>query len=525
MTSFRQRLLGASLRLAALTGRKRAYAAIGLGVLSALAFPPLYILPILLLSLPGLMILADSAKRDRGAFWAGWGWGFGHFSASLYWIANALLLDPLKFGWMIPFAVFGLGGLLGLFIGIALYGARRLAPSGPLRVMLFAAFWMASEWLRTWFLTGFSWNQIASVWVGITPVAQGVGLIGATAMSFVTILVLTMPSVLAPGGNSTPVNPVKPVAAAWLLLALLAAWGVARVPGAEQPEIPGLRLRLVQGNIPQTAKWQPELLAAHLQDYLHLSAGPTAEPLNAVVWPETAIAYLLDQNPGARGAVAQAAPPGGLVITGVPRATPRGVEPFQIWNSVQAVDELGRIVGSYDKAHLVPFGEYVPLGQYLPLVKVTAGRGDFSSGSGPKTLSLPGLPPVAPSICYEDIFPGEVAPRGADRPLWMLNVTNDGWFGNSAGPYQHFAAARLRALEEGVAMVRVGNTGITGIIDPYGRVVVSLPLGVRDILDGGVPQPVPGGSVYALMGNYSVALIFLMVVFSVGVMRWKFARY
>lgn len=523
MTSIRQRLEGASVRLAALTGRCRAFAAIALGALSALAFPPVYLLPVLLIAFPALMVLADSARRDRGAFWVGWGFGFGHFSASLYWIANALLLDPVKFGWMIPFAVFGLGGLLGLFIGLALYGARRLMPTGPLRIVLFAALWMMSEWLRTWLMTGFSWNQIASVWVGVTPVLQGAALFGSVGLGFFTVLAMSMPALLVMGGNQPRWRPGRAVLAAWLPLILLAVGGLVRTPFGAQPDLPGVRLRLVQGNIPQTVKWQPELLAAHLQDYLHLSAQPTAEPLSAVIWPETAIAYLLDQNPGARGAVAQAAPPHGLVITGVPRATPMGQEPFQVWNSVQAVDEQGRVVGSYDKAHLVPFGEYVPLGQYLPLVKVTTGRSDFTPGPGPRTLTLPGLPPVAPSICYEDIFPDEVAPRGDQRPAWMLNVTNDGWFGNSAGPYQHFAAARLRAVEEGLAMVRVGNTGVTGIIDPFGRVTVRLELGERGVLDGMVPQAV-APTPYARMGNKSVFLLLSIVVIVLVLLRRGSAR-
>ena len=521
MISLSTRLQGAAARLAGLTGRRRAFAAIFLGALSALALPPLYVLPVLLVSFPGLICLADSARRDRGAFWVGWGWGFGHFSAGLYWIANALLIAPEKFAWMIPFAIFGLGGLLGLFIGLAVYGARRVAPAGPLRVLAFAGAWLFMEWLRTWFLTGFSWNQIASVWVPVTPMLQIVSVVGAYGLGFLTVLAAAMPAVLTRGGRFDR----RATVGVFLLLLAVAGWGLWRLPSGPQPDIPGLRVRLVQGNIPQTAKWQPELLAAHLHDYLRLSAGPTAEPLSAVIWPETAVAYLLDQNPAARHAIATAAPPGGLVITGAPRAEGATAEAFRIWNSVQAVTAEGQLVGSYDKFHLVPFGEYVPLGKYLPLTKITAGRGDFAAGSGPRTLDLPGLPPVAASICYEDIFPGEVAPHDGPRPTWMLNVTNDGWFGHSAGPYQHFAAARLRAVEEGLPMVRVGNTGITGVIDPFGRVVASLDLGVQDILDSPVPQPMENVTIFARLGDKLVYMLLLMVGLILGACRGLFARY
>jgi apolipoprotein N-acyltransferase len=213
-------------------------------------------------------------------------------------------------------------------------------------------------------------------------------------------------------------------------------------------------------------------------------------------------------------AVAQAAPPGGIVITGVVRRDPRpppGV-PAAVWNAIIAVDGRGRLLARYDKHHLVPFGEYVPLKRFNPLPKLTEGRVDFSAGSGPVTLSVPGLPPLSPLVCYEAIFPGAVTAGTAPRPGLLLNLTNDAWFGTATGPYQHLVAARLRAVEEGLPLVRAANTGISALVDSYGRVIASIGLGRRGVLDVTLPEPLATPTVFTRLGNAPTAIISLLIL-------------
>ena len=216
--------------------------------------------------------------------------------------------------------------------------------------------------------------------------------------------------------------------------------------------------------------------------------------------------YLLARAPDLRRALARIVPPGGLVIAGALRATPASAQPFRVWNSLQAIDDAGRIVASYDKSRLVPFGEYVPLRSILGMAKLTVGDTDFSAGPGPRTLRLAGLPPVSPLICYEAIFPGKVADPG-DRPGWLLNVTNDAWFGASSGPYQHFASARIRAIEEGVPLVRAANSGVSGVVDAYGRITARLGLGVEGVLDSALPRALPEPTPFAAWGHLPVAIL------------------
>ncbi|HIJ61085.1 MAG TPA: apolipoprotein N-acyltransferase [Rhodospirillaceae bacterium] len=490
--------------------RRRWAAAFGLGLVAALALPPVYAVPLLWLAFPGLILLLDGAGGAAGAFAVAWWFGFGHFSLGLYWISHALLVDPVRFGWMIPFAVFGLGGLLAMFTGAAGWAAWRWGASPVSRGLWLAIAWAAMEWLRSWVLTGFPWNLMASVWLPVLPMAQAVSLAGSYGLGLLTVAVASL--AVAWRQNRAA------VAAGHLLLAAVFAWGWARLPAEALPTVAGLRLRLVQANIEQTLKWRPELRLQHLRRQLELTRSPGFDAVTDVVWSETAAPSFLDQDAEARALVAQAVPPGGLLLAGAVRGTPSGVEPFRIWNSLLAIDHQGTIVAGYDKAHLVPFGEYVPLRGILPLAnKLTAGEVDFSRGPGPTSLELPGLPPVGPLICYEVIFPAEVVDPG-HRPRWLLNVTNDGWFGLSAGPYQHFAAARLRAIEQGLSLVRAANTGISAVVDGYGRVVAELGLGRTGVLDSELPTSLAEPPLYARWGDW--AFFLLLFLFATCAIVW-----
>lgn len=487
-------------RTTALAGWRRLAAALLLGAATTLALPPVHAVPVLLLTLPLLLWLVDGTARLRGAFLVGWMFGLGHFATGFYWIANALLIDAARFGWMIPFAVGGLGALMGIFPGLAAVAARAGGTAGPRRVLLFAAAWTALEWMRGWFLTGFPWNPIGSAWMPVGPVLQGAAVAGTYGLGLLTVLAFAAPALLGDreevaGGRRAR----RTLAAAWGALAVLTAWGGWRLSAADAAMVPGVTLRIVQPNIPQIEKWKADQRDANLMTHVELSQRPGFAEVTAVVWPETAASFAINVDEGRRRLAALAAPPGGTLLTGAPRITPPGQEPFQVWNSLVAVNDEAEVIGSYDKMHLVPFGEYVPLRGILPIDKITPGTTDFSFGQGPRLMSVPGLPAAGPLICYEVIFPGQIVLDG-ERPGWLLNVTNDGWYGMSAGPYQHFATSRLRAVEEGLPLVRAANTGISGVIDPYGRVVDSLPLGARGIIDAPLPQALEP-TLYARGGN------------------------
>jgi apolipoprotein N-acyltransferase len=359
--------------------------------------------------------------------------------------------------------------------------------------------------------------MLATVWMPLEPVLQGTALFGALGLSGLTVLALAAPALLAdarPVGRSWVL-----IAGALVLFALPAGWGVWRLATVDPGAVEGVRLRLVQPNLSQAQKWDPNLRDLNLSEHIVLSRQPGFEDVTHVIWAETASTLPLNADITARFMVADAAPTGGVLITGAPRITAPDETPFRVWNSLLAITPGGDIVATYDKFHLVPFGEYIPFADVVPLQKITPGRVDFSPGPGPRTLRLPGLPPVSPLICYEAIFPRAVVDSN-DRPAWMVNLTNDGWYGLSPGPYQHFAPARLRAVEEGLPLVRVANTGISGVVDPLGRVTARLDLGARGIVDAALPGALPAPPPFTWIGHAgALALAGLVLMGAAGLHR------
>ncbi|MQX35783.1 apolipoprotein N-acyltransferase [Roseospira navarrensis] len=511
-----QRLAAA---VAGLRGWRRRGLAVALGALGALALPPFHAVPLLAVALVGLVWLLDGIESDprgrprRTYFGTGWWFGLGFFVVGIHWIAHALLVDAATFGWMIPFAVGGLSAVLALFSGAGtLLAGLAWRPGAAGRIIALAAGWMLAEWLRMWVATGFPWNMAATVWMPLEPVLQSASLIGALGLSGLTVLVLAAPALL--GDTRPPGRSAALLAGAAALLALPSGWGAWRLATVDPGAVEGVRLRLVQPNLSQQQKWDGNLRDLNLVEHVALSRAPGFEDITHVIWPETASAFALNADVPRRFVAADGVPPGGLLLTGAPRITPPGQEPFQVWNSLMAITAEGRLLATSDKFHLVPFGEYVPFGDILPVQKITPGRVDFSFGTGPLTLRLPDTPPVSPLICYEVIFPGAVV-DAADRPAWMVNLTNDGWYGLSPGPYQHFATARLRAVEEGLPLVRVANTGISGVVDPLGRVTARQDLGTRGVVDAALPGALPP-TLFARAGNALPAglggLIWLVLV-------------
>ena len=456
--------------------------AFGLGGLAALAMPPVHAIPLLLLALPGLLVLLNRAGSWKRAAVLGWAFGWGFHVIGLYWITYSILTEAERLWWLVPLAVPLLALWMGIYTALPAVLAWMARPGWP-RVLVLAGGWVAAEFVRGWAFTGFPWNLLGTAWAfGALPV-QGAAWIGVQGLSLVTVVLAC-----------TPLLGRRAMAGALATLVAFAGFGVMRLLPAELPPLP-VTLVLVQGNVAQEAKWREESRWPIFRRYLELTRqgaeavareAPGTRPV--IIWPETASPFLLADDPEARRIAAAALPADGLLLAGTVRAEwGPDRRPTKLFNSLVALGPDAQIAASYDKSHLVPFGEYMPLSGLLP-IRVIRGGVDFGAGPGPVALSLPGLPSAGPLICYEVIFPGAVV--GPERPGWLLNITNDAWFGISAGPYQHLAAARLRAVEEGLPLARAAQTGISASFDSRGREIASLPLGETGIVLS--PLPVAG---------------------------------
>ena len=512
----------------ALSGWRRRGAAFLCGAAAVLAMPPVHFVPALVPAFVGLAWLIDGARRSNkprrrwqrlgrvlgsagwDAYRAGWWFGAGFFLFGLYWVSFSFLVDAARFAWMIPFALAGVAGGFAIYIGLTALATFKLCGEGTARLAMLAFWWVVFEWLRGWLFTGFPWNLMGTVWTFSDSMIQLTAITGVFGLSLVTAAAAA-PAVFGMRAASG-FRRWRLVLLTYGVLAAVWAGGAARLSGASDDMVDGVRLRLVQPNIAQRDKWRRELRPRHMKNLLSLSRSEDGPAPTHVIWPETAVPGFIESgSPAARGAAA-AVPPGGVLLSGAARYIGRaGGGPF-LWNSLHIIDENAEFLGTYDKYHLVPFGEYVPFRKFLPVAKLTAGRVDFSPGPGPAVLAVPGAPPVSPLICFEAIFPGRVVAEAGKRPGWLLNVTNDAWFGVSSGPYQHFAAVRLRAAEEGMPLVRVANTGISAVVDPYGRVLVRTKLEERIAIDSSLPKALASKTIYTRMSYISVLLTLLLYI-------------
>ena len=498
--------------VAGLRGARRALFAVFLGAISVLAFAPVHAWPILFVSFGGLVWLLDGCyaahaqlgDRLKCASLIGFWFGFGYFLAGLYWVAEAFLVEPWRHGWLIPFFMTALPAGMALFFVAATAFAMLLWLPGLGRVFALALGFGLAEYARGHVLTGLPWNLVGYGLLGPLPMMQLASLFGVYALSLLAVLLFASPAAItAPDGSNLQSGKGGMALAAVLLLLLGVGyvWGERRLAHAEQAST-GIRLRIVQADIDQAAKWRPENSAEIFGDYLDLTnSGGTQTPLNGVnivIWPETAVPFLLADTPDALEAIGAALPQKTSLVVGSARLVENRDEqgipgPARIYNSLLVIDDQGRVVSSYDKMHLVPFGEYLPFQDFmesLGIMQLTGVRGGFSSGAGPRLLPLPGAPPASPLICYEIIFPDDVTESSA-RPGWLLNVTNDAWFGSSAGPYQHLHQAQVRAVEQGLPVARAANTGISALIDPYGRILAKINLGEKGVIDVDLPKVGP----------------------------------
>lgn len=502
-----------------LTGWRRALVAVLLGVGTALAFAPFFLLPLLVVGFTGLVWLLDGARRATTAFLIGWCFGFGHFIVGLYWIGHAFLVDAERFAWLLPFAISLLPTGLALFVGIVALVVHQVGGGRWRRVAALALAWTLAEWFRAHLFTGFPWNLVGYAWAFSDTMLQPAALLGVYGLSLLTVALAAAPATLAGGWRRS-----LPVCLG--LLAVLAAaggYGQFRLSGPTPGDVQDIRLRIVQPNVAQRDKWRPELRDGHLARLLELSTSTAAARPTHVIWPETATPFLLAADVQRRHVIGQMLLPDQVLISGAPRRGVAADGSREVWNSLHAVAAGGVILATYDKHHLVPFGEYLPFRPLLSTIglsKLTAGSRDFSSGPGPAVVDIEGLPAFQPLICYEAIFPHQIAP--GRRPAWLLNLTNDAWFGDGSGPHQHFAMARARAIEHGLPLVRAANTGISGVIDAYGRTLARLELGQSGIIDAALPTPLPTPPPYARYGDrLLMPLLTLVLVYLFWRRFWR----
>ncbi len=478
-----------------------------LGALTTLGFAPYFWWPVPLVTTAIFFYFINQASFKK-ALKLGFFFGTGLGAISMHWLTNALMIDGGQFWFFCPFVWIGFGLFFGVYWAIP-SGVAALYPSGIRRWLAFSGAFVIFEWVRSWAFTGFPWNPIGNIW-DYTAVLQMASVVGVYGLSGITLLTFT-----AFGLGLKKKLP-------WIMLGLflgLTGLGALRLSAADSEHVWGTHLRLVQPNIPQTLKWNPQKAHENTEKIIQLSR-TDSDKITHILWPETAVPYLLDLEVEERLNLMRALPQGSVLITGAMREADPAYH--NVANSIFIMDDLTDIQGVYDKTHLVPFGEYMPFREYLPIQKIVPIAADMVAG--PKVMTKPVLNtlPASLLVCYEVIFSGQVVDK-AHRPAWIFNATNDGWYGLSNGPYQHLAMTRMRAVEEGLPVVRAANTGISAVIDPYGRVIKSLPLGEEGVIDADLPSALPP-TIYAQFG-VKVPLILALILMALSIKVKKIPSY
>jgi apolipoprotein N-acyltransferase len=446
----------------------RSLICLALGALGALAMAPYYFWPVLVLSLSGFyLLLAHTHSAWRSGLY-GWLFGFGYFFTGLFWVKNALLVDGNPFSWIWPLAVAGLPSLLAFFMAVGAFAAKRCADFKTVPGFLsFTAFLGLTEWARGFVFTGYPWNLFGYTWVDTLAMIQNVAVGNIFFLTWLTILWLSLPGFLILRRNLKRADHF--LTGAVLISALLClVFGIIRLQTASIETVPDVQIHIVQPNIAQSEKWDRSETARHFLKMVDLSKPDenTKSLRTIIVWPETALSFWMTQDATAMDLLTdmlKSYPGEAVLVTGLLRVE---VETKSYFNSLVMIDKNGSITNIYDKHHLVPFGEYIPFQKWIPLKPVVEFSG-FRTGIGAQTFEALGIK-YSPVICYEIIFPGAVT--GMVAPDLIINVTNDAWYGVSAGPYQHFDQAVVRAVEEGIPVVRSANTGFSGMIDSLGYV-------------------------------------------------------
>jgi len=459
--------------------------------------------------------LLQGATSWKSALATGWAFGVGQFFFGLFWIAEAFSVrDGFSYGQGIS-AIVLLSMALAIYPAFAFGMSWRLNLRGVGQILAFAALWTMFEWLRGHLFTGFPWNIHASSLSAFPSLIQSAAFIGSYGLSFFVTLAAALPATVL---LWPPRTYMRHVVALLAIPALIWGFGAFRLQQHSIALREDISLVLVQPGISQRDKWNPDLIRQHFHRYIDSSTraarGSHAQKL-MILWPETAVAYPIGDQPGTRYLISKILDRPGYVLTGAPRYERQEDGSYKAWNSIYAIDRFGNVAARYDKFHLVPFGEYVPFKNILNhagIQRIVEALADFSAGPGPQTLLLDDVPGLSPLICYEGIFPGGVVSDSGPRPEWLANLSNDAWFGSSAGPYQHYALARLRAVEEGLPLVRSTPTGISVVIDPLGREIARLDLGKTGVLQSKLPKPLAVKTIYSRVHDKALLLLFVVCI-------------
>lgn len=487
-----------------------------LGMLSALSFAPVYLFPMYMIALPLLLIIAMRSSDPKAAFLQGYIFGFGHFFVGLYWIGNSTAVEPNVPDWAGYILVAVLSLYLALFIAFVAGGIKYIYRDKPLKpylvsiVISFVLIWSIGEWVRGFLFTGFPWNLSGYI-LGFSDVMmQSTAIWGSYGQSVFVLALAFVPFLFLDRKWR-----FHAAISGMFVIIGIATFGMVRIPDTIK-YVEGAEYRVVQANIAQQDKWPYENWGKNLITHMDMSeqddvAGPTF-----IIWPETAVIYSLSEEPTRRQLISQILNnKGGAVLTGFPRRQ-RGAGGTRIYNSMIAIDDTGQMQGVYDKNHLVPYGEYIPafirsISNAMGLNRMFTGGQDFAHGETENTITVEGMPPVGVLICYEVIFPGQVV-NSKTRPDWLLNVTNDAWYGNSTGPRQHLLQTRIRSIEEGLPLIRSASTGISAMIDPYGRIVEQVGLNKRGLIKSKLPEKLEDRTLYSIFKEWTFACIVVILI-------------
>lgn len=518
-------------RIILLEGMRAHALAIFAGAFSALALAPVHFWPILFLTIPVFVLLLDGAvapvkarglRRFWPAFRTGFNFGFGYFLAGLWWIGQAFLVEAEDFAFLLPVAVIGLPLVLAVFWGVGAALSRLAWRDGWPRLLAFACAITLAEFARGHVWTGFPWNLPGYALMPSPLMMQSAGLLGAYGMTFVTLFITSAPAIFAPGDGQRKRHVRLVLISALGLLVAHISYGFYMMSQANDETVAGVKLRLIQPNVDQREKWKPENAAPIFRSYLKLSdtnSGPetsNAKAFTHLIWPESAFPFILSEQPQALGAIRNLLGSRTKLITGAMRRESGDA----IFNSALVLDPDANIVAARDKTQLVPFGEFLPAQEFLESLgfqQLTKQQGGFERGLTRSPISIAGAPAFLPLICYEVVYSGPLN-AGDTRPGWIINLTNDAWFGNSSGPYQHAHQTIVRGVEQGLPVVRVANSGISFVSDAWGRREEILPFGVEAVLDSKLPVARPQ-TVFSRMGNVPIGLFVCILFFALIVLR------
>ncbi|MCF6215575.1 MAG: apolipoprotein N-acyltransferase [Emcibacter sp.] len=496
------------------------------GAMSGFSFAPFYLFPLLAISYPLLLLVLFKSTCFSDAFSFGWLFGFGQFFVGTIWVASAFEVDDRFPGWVGYFAVGVLAAILALYAGLAagllwrLFRHKNLQKNSLPIVLSFVVFWNLAEWLRGHLFTGFPWNLSGYTWGFSDIMLQSSAIWGIYGLGLLTIFLACVPYLLIQM-SAAPVPPQKSILAvifaSVFIIGGMVTYGMVQL---SEPTVfhDDVKLKIIQANINQEDKWDRAKKSDNFIKYLEMSKSPPKQGITHVIWPETAVAYFLDIEPSRRYLIADMLNETSVLMTGFPRIKKQPA--LQAWNSFAVFDHMGNVSNIYDKHHLVPFGEYTPdimknSLSFLGLGMLVEGF-SYSKGAGLQTFHQESMPSFGVLICYEIIFPGAVVDQN-NRPDWLLNITNDAWYGSFNGPYQHLLQTRVRAIEEGLPVIRSAGTGVSAVIDAYGRVIKSLDLNKRGVIISGLPVKRESLTIYSQKSNW-IFFIFMLLLYGLNIL-------